>query len=143
MSYDWLKVLHVLAVISWMAGLLYLPRLMVYHCGCAVGSESDATFKIMERRLLKGIMTPAMLVSLVSGGVLIWLGSWSVVDIWLALKLVGVLLLVVCHGVMHRHVVAFARAERNYSARYFRIFNEVPTLLMVVIVICVIVKPFG
>ena len=143
MSYEWLKVLHVLAVISWMAGLLYLPRLMVYHCGCAVGSESDLTFQMMERRLLKAIMTPAMVVTLASGLLLIWLGNWSLVDVWLALKLAGVFFLVACHAVMYRHVVGFARGERSYSAGYFRILNEVPTLLMVVIVTCVIVKPFS
>jgi protoporphyrinogen IX oxidase len=142
-SYEWVKVLHVLAVISWMAGLLYLPRLMVYHCGSAVGSESDGTFMVMERRLLKAIMNPAMVATLLSGLMLIWLGSWSPGDVWLASKLVGVLLLVGCHFRLHQHVLALARGERNYSARYFRILNEVPTLLMVVIVVCVIVKPFA
>jgi protoporphyrinogen IX oxidase len=126
-----------------MAGLLYLPRLMVYHAGTVVGSESDATFKIMEKRLLRAIMTPAMLVSLLAGFGLVWQGPWWPMQVWLLIKLLAVGLLVVCHFVLARHVAAFAGGQRDYSARYFRILNEVPTLLMVVIVIFVIVKPFG
>lgn len=126
-----------------MAGLLYLPRLMVYHSACSVASESDATFKVMERRLLKAIMTPAMVVTLLSGGWLVRGGNWYPLDIWLMVKLAGVMLLVGCHVVLHQHVLAFARGERRHTGRYFRILNEVPTLLMIVIVVCVVVKPLG
>jgi protoporphyrinogen IX oxidase len=126
-----------------MAGLLYLPRLMVYHCDCDPGSDRDLTFKVMERRLYRAIMTPAMLVTLISGGLLIWLGGWDFSNVWLVAKLSAVLLMVVFHFVMGRHLGAFALGQRSHSGRYFRVLNEVPTLLMIVIVICVIVKPFG
>ena len=126
-----------------MVGLLYLPRLMVYHCAADVGSQSDETFKVMERRLLMAIMTPAMVVALIAGLGLIWVGDWSGQQTWLLLKLVAVGLLVICHFMLARHVSGFARGERRYSQRYFRILNEVPTVLMIVIVALVIVKPFN
>jgi protoporphyrinogen IX oxidase len=141
--YEWLKVAHVLAVIAWMAGLLYLPRLMVYHAGSAVGTEQDATFKIMERRLLKAIMRPAAAVALVTGAALIHVAGYGVGDIWLLIKLGAVVLMFAAHGLLEKHVVGFAHGERRYSGRYFRILNEVPTVLMIVIVIMVIVKPFA
>lgn len=141
--YLWIKALHVIAVMSWMAGLLYLPRLMVYHSDVAVGSERDGTFKTMERRLLNAIMTPAGIVSVLSGGSLIGLGGFEGSETWLVLKLLSVLGLVICHGVLWRHVAAFARGERWRAARFYRMINEVPTVLMVIIVISVIVKPFG
>jgi protoporphyrinogen IX oxidase len=138
--YEWLKVVHILAVISWMAGLLYLPRLMVYHTASAVGSEQDETFKIMERRLLKAIMRPAALVALISGAALIHFVGFGV---WLAVKLVAVVLMFGAHGVLEKHVGVFGRGLRLKSGRYFRILNEVPTVLMIVIVIMVVVKPFS
>jgi protoporphyrinogen IX oxidase len=141
--YLWIKALHVIAVMSWMAGLLYLPRLMVYHSDVVVGSERDGTFKIMERRLLNAIMTPACVVSVLSGGSLIGLAGFEGSETWLLVKFAGVLGLLVCHGLMWRHVASFARDERLHSGRYYRVFNEVPTVLMIVIVICVIVKPWG
>jgi protoporphyrinogen IX oxidase len=141
--YLWIKALHVIAVMSWMAGLLYLPRLMVSHSDVAVGSERDETFKVMERRLLNAILTPAGVVAVLSGGYLIGLAGFKGSETWLLLKLVSVLGLVICHGVLWRHVGAFARGERWWSSRYYRAINEVPTVLMIVIVICVIVKPFG
>ena len=139
--YQWIKVLHILAVISWMAGLLYLPRLFVYHAGVAVGSEASETFKIMERRLLKAIMTPAMVVAWVAGLLLAW-QSQAFSEGWFHGKLLAVLILSGCHGVMARHVKAFAADQNRHSGRYFRIFNEVPTLLMIAIVVLVVVKPF-
>jgi protoporphyrinogen IX oxidase len=141
MMYQWIKVLHILAVISWMAGLLYLPRLFVYHAGVTPGSEASETFKIMERRLLKAIMTPAMVVAWVAGLVLAW-QSQAFVDGWFHGKLLAVVILSACHGVMARHVKAFAADQNRHSGRYFRIFNEVPTLLMIAIVVLVVVKPF-
>jgi protoporphyrinogen IX oxidase len=140
--YEWLKVVHVLAVISWMAGLLYLPRLMVYHTASAVGSDIDGTFKIMERRLLKAIMRPAATVALISGLGLIHVAGYHLTDIWLVVKLVAVLGMLAAHGVLEKHVAAFKRNLRLKSGTYFRVFNEVPTVLMIVIVIMVIVKPF-
>ena len=140
--YEWLKVLHVLAVISWMAGLLYLPRLMVYHVASLVGSDQDETFKIMERRLLKAIMRPAAVVTLISGGFLLWLSGFSILEPWLAVKLLAVVALIGFHGHLESHVKSFGREERNHGSRYFRIINEIPTVLLIIIVVFVIVKPW-
>lgn len=140
--YEWLKVLHILAVISWMAGLLYLPRLFVYHAGSAVGGEQDLTFRVMERRLLKAIMRPAALVALLSGLGLIHVAGYALTDIWLAVKLVAVVLMFAAHGVLEKHAGEFRRDLRLRTSRYFRVLNEVPTVLMIVVVIMVVVKPF-
>jgi protoporphyrinogen IX oxidase len=140
--YEWLKALHILAVISWMAGLLYLPRLFVYHVNAQIGSEQDETFKVMERRLLKAIMRPACVVALLSGIALIHSAEFGLTDIWLCLKLVAVVLMFGVHGILEKHTGAFAVGSRSKSAKYFRVLNEVPTVLMIVIVILVVVKPF-
>lgn len=140
--YEWLKVLHVLAVISWMAGLLYLPRLMVYHVGSEIGSEQDLTFRVMERRLLKAIMRPAAAFALLTGLGLIYVAGFGLGDVWLVLKLLALVAMFAVHGVLEGHVKRFASGTQVRSSRYFRILNEVPTVLMVVIVIMVIVKPF-
>lgn len=137
----WVKVLHVLAIISWMAGLLYLPRLFVYHAAASPGSDLSETLKVMERRLLRAIMTPAMIVSWLAGLALgYFYGFFD--QAWFLVKLLCVVLL---SGV-HMHLAGcrrqFAADERRHDQRYFRILNEVPTLLMVVIVVMVIVKPF-
>jgi protoporphyrinogen IX oxidase len=141
--YEWLKVLHVLAVISWMAGLLYLPRLMVYHAESLVGSEQDVTFVVMERRLLKAIMRPAAVVALLTGLGLIHVAGYRISEPWLAIKLLAVVLMFAVHGFLEKHVAKFKRGARSRGHRYFRVLNEVPTVLMVVIVIMVIVKPFS
>lgn len=139
--YEWVKALHVISVISWMAGLLYLPRLMVYHSVCEVGSQQSETFKVMERRLLKAIMTPAMLASWIFG---LWamslIGAWH--DAWFVSKLFLVLLLTAFHGFASLWVKEFGRDERKRAQRFYRFANEFPTLLMVAIVILVVVKPF-
>jgi len=141
MGYLWIKAFHVIAVISWMAGMLYLPRLFVYHCDSPKGSIQADTFKIMERRLLKAIMTPAMILAWVLGLVLIWQGGW-IASGWLHAKVLLVLALSGAHGFMSRAVKDFA-ADRNVRpAKFYRMLNEVPTLLMIGIVILVIVKPF-
>jgi protoporphyrinogen IX oxidase len=141
--YEWVKALHVLAVISWMAGLLYLPRLMVYHADVGVGSERDTTFRIMERRLLKAIMRPAAGVALLTGLGLLHLGGWDLTSVWLVIKLVALVGLFGAHGMLEGHVGRFARGANEKSQRYFRVLNEVPTVLMIVIVVMVIVKPFA
>jgi protoporphyrinogen IX oxidase len=141
--YEWLKVVHVLAVISWMAGLLYLPRLFVYHADTAVGTEQDATFKVMERRLLKAIMRPASVVALVTGLALVHVAGYAFTDAWLVIKLLALVGLFASHGIMESHLIKFAKGLRVRSSRYFRVLNEVPTVLMIVIVIMVIVKPFS
>jgi putative membrane protein len=138
--YPWVKALHVIAVISWMAGLLYLPRLFVYHCQAEVGSVQSETFKIMERRLLRAIMTPAMIVSWAAGLVLITFQGGAIG--WMHAKLLMVVLMTAVHGAMALWVKAFAQDRNVKPQRFFRIANEVPTLLMIVIVILVIVKPF-
>ncbi|MGJ3262154.1 MAG: protoporphyrinogen oxidase HemJ [Salinarimonas sp.] len=139
-GYLWLKSLHVIAIIAWMAGLLYLPRLFVYHTSAAAGTPQSETFKVMERRLLKAITTPAMIVSVATGLWLAFLGGWWSQG-WLHGKLLLVLGLLVSHHLMARYVKAFAGDENQKSSKFFRVFNEAPTLLMIGIVILVIVKP--
>lgn len=141
--YEWVKAAHLVAVISWMAGLLYLPRLFVYHCGAEPGSAQSETFKVMERRLLKAIMTPAMIASWVFGLWLGWLtGAITAGDWWFWIKFAAVIGLSACHGLLAVHVRDFA-ADRNTRPHvYFRVLNEVPTVLMVVAVIMVVVRPF-
>jgi protoporphyrinogen IX oxidase len=138
--YVWIKALHVIAVISWMAGMLYLPRLFVYHCEAEPGSKQSETFKVMERRLLKAIINPAMIVTWLAGLYLAWSGNWFYAG-WLHGKLLLVLILSGLHGFFARCVKDFA-ADRNVrSQKFYRIINEVPTLLMIGIVILVVVKP--
>ena len=136
----WLRALHIMAFTAWMAGMWYLPRLMVYHAGVAVGSEASETFKTMERRLLKAIATPAMAVTLLAGVALASVqGQWQ--DGWLHAKLALVLLMLACHGILARHVRRFQADERPRPATWYRAFNEAPTLLFVGIVLLVILKP--
>lgn len=139
--YEWIKALHVLAVISWMAGMLYLPRLMVYHVDAAPGSIQSETFKVMERRLLKGIMNPAMIVTWVVGLYLAW-DAFAFKGGWLHGKILLVVLLSGVHGYLVGRVRDFAHDRNTRSGRFYRIINEVPAVLMVGIVILVIVKPF-
>lgn len=142
-GYPWFKSAHILAVIAWMAGLLYLPRLFVYHAAAPVGSDRSETFKIMERRLLRGIMTPAMIAALMFGlalaatpGIVNWHRGW----IWAKLALVAAL--VICHGALAHWRRAFSEDRNRHSPRFFRIVNELPTLALIAIVILVVVKPF-
>jgi protoporphyrinogen IX oxidase len=141
--YEWLKVFHILAVISWMAGLLYLPRLMVYHVASVVGGPEDGTFMVMERRLLKAIMRPAAAVSLVTGVGLIHVAGYGLGDVWLVVKLLALVGMFAVHGVLEKHTKQLAAGQRVRSGYYFRVLNEVPTVLMIVIVIMVVVKPFS
>lgn len=137
----WIKALHVVAVISWMAGLLYLPRLFVYHAVEAVGSEASERFKVMEYRLFRFIMRPAMIVSWLAGLWLAW-SSFRFMGGWLHAKLLFVVLLTVHHEFQGKWLREFAGDQRVHSQRFFRFQNEAPTLLMIGIVIFVIVKPF-
>ena len=139
--YLWIKAFHVIAVIAWMAGMLYLPRLFVYHCDAEKGSVQSETFKVMERRLLKAIINPAMIVAWVLGLYLAWDGGWFHSG-WLHGKLALVLGLSAVHGLYARWVRDFAADRNTRPARFYRVWNEVPTLLLVGIVILVIVKPF-
>lgn len=138
--YLWMKTLHIISVISWMAGLFYLPRLFVYHTGAEIGSDKSETFKIMERRLLKAIMGPAMHASWLFGLITVYLlGAYW--DLWFLLKLCLVVLMTAFHMRLSFHVRQFAKDENKNTERYYRIINEVPTVLMIFIVILVIFKP--
>ena len=142
-AYLWLKALHIVSVIAWMAGLLYLPRLFVYHAQAEPGSAASETFKIMERRLMKAIMTPAMVASAVFGGLLLMQldrAAWA--DGWIHAKLAGVAGLLLAHACMEGWRRAFACDANGHSAKFFRIVNELPTLLMIAVVIFAVVKPF-
>ena len=141
MLYDWLKAFHVIAAIAWMAGMLYLPRLFVYHCETQRGSIQSETFKIMERRLLKAIINPAMIATWILGLILAWQGGWFAAG-WLHGKLALVLVLSGVHGFLAKTVKVFARDGNVRPARFYRLINEVPTVLMIGIVILVVVKPF-
>ncbi|MBN9570684.1 MAG: protoporphyrinogen oxidase HemJ [Alphaproteobacteria bacterium] len=137
----WIKAFHVIAVIAWMAGLLYLPRLFVYHTETVPGSVESERFKVMERRLLRGIMNPAMVAVWILGPLLAWItGAWE--DCWLHAKFALVLILTFVHHLLGVWRKDFERDANTRTARFYRIWNEVPTLLMVAIVILVVVKPF-
>jgi protoporphyrinogen IX oxidase len=141
--YHLIKSLHIIAVISWMAGMLYLPRLFVYHTQVAVGSEASELFKIMERRLLRLIINPAMIASWVFG---VWLIIITGVgapggEQWIHYKLGLLLLMQLAHAMMARCRRKFANDENTYSAKFYRILNEVPTVLMIGIVLLVVMKP--
>jgi protoporphyrinogen IX oxidase len=141
MIYPWLKAFHVIAVIAWMAGMLYLPRLFVYHCAAEKGSIQSETFKVMERRLLRAIINPAMIAVWVLGLWLAWAGHWYDSG-WLQAKVALVLVMSGLHGFFARWVKAFAADANTHSQKFYRIINEVPTLLLIVIVILAVVKPF-
>ena len=144
--YAWLKAFHIIAVIAWMAGMLYLPRLFVYHCAAEKGSIQSETFKLMERRLLRAIINPAMIATWVFGLSLAWLGpdsqfGWFNAG-WLDAKIVLVLLLSAVHGLFARWVKDFAADDNRHSQQFYRIINEVPTAIMILIVLLVVLKPF-
>lgn len=140
-AYLWVKSLHILAVIAWMAGFLYLPRLFVYHCSAEVGSKQSETFKVMERRLLRAIMNPAMLVAWVAGLALAAnIDAWS--EGWFHVKLTLLIVLTVLHMVAARWRRAFAEDANRHSERFYRVMNEVPAVLMIGIVVMAVVKPF-
>jgi protoporphyrinogen IX oxidase len=139
--YLWLKALHIISVIAWMAGMLYLPRLFVYHADAPKGSPMSETFKVMERRLLKGIINPSMIVVFVTGPLLAylthyWQSPWLQIKFLLALGLGGI------HGYLARRLKIFARDANDRPAIFYRILNEVPTILMILIVLLVVLKPF-
>jgi putative membrane protein len=139
MLYLWIKALHIIAVISWMAGMLYLPRLFVYH---VEKPESGETFKIMERRLLRYIMTPAMIAAWVFGIAMIALNPAVMSGGWLHVKLICVLILSGLHGYFAKTVKSFANDANTKTSKFYRIINEAPTVLMILIVIMAVVKPF-
>ncbi len=139
--YLWLKALHVVAIVAWMAAMLYLPRLFVYHAEVGPGTPQSETFKVMEGRLLRYICTPAMILVWITGLILMFEGGWTKAG-WLHTKIALVLLMTGVHGVLAASTRRFAQDTNQKSARYFRILNEVPTVLLIGIVILVVVKPF-
>jgi protoporphyrinogen IX oxidase len=139
--YLWLKAFHVMAIIAWMAGMLYLPRLFVYHCEAEQGSRQSETFKIMERRLLRGITTPAMVTSWALGLWIAYDGGWYAWH-WLQAKVVLVVILSAIHGMLTRWTADFAADRNRHTQRFYRIINEIPAVLMVGIVLLVVIKPF-
>jgi putative membrane protein len=144
--YEWIKAFHIIAVIAWMAGMLYLPRLFVYHCSAEKGSVQSETFKVMERRLLRAIINPAMIATWLLGLWLAWNGpdsrfGWFAAP-WLHGKIVLVLALSALHGMLAKWRKDFAVDKNRHSERFYRIINEVPTVLMIGIVILAVVKPF-
>ena len=139
--YEWVKVFHIVSVISWMAGMFYLPRLFVYHFDSSIGSEQSEVFKTMERRLMRGIMTPAMIASWIFGiWLMVLLEAWQ--DGWFVTKFFLIILLTAYHGVCVGWMKEFARDERKRSTKFFRVVNEIPVVLMIFVVILVVVKPF-
>jgi len=141
--YPWIKALHVISMVAWMAGLLYLPRLFVYHADTAIGSPTAETFKVMERRLLRAIMNPAMIATVLFG-ILLALTP-GIVDWgrgWIYAKLVLVAALVYYHHKLARWRRDFERGENRRQPRFFRFMNEIPTLILIAIVVLVVVKPF-
>ena len=141
MSYEIVKALHIISVIAWMAGLLYLPRLFVYHANTSIGSVQAETFKVMERRLLKAIMTPAMIASFLFGGWMLALAPVLFLESWMQVKIAAVIGMAACHGIFAGMRRRLENDEPPRRARSYRIWNEVPTLLMVVTVVMAVVKP--
>jgi putative membrane protein len=139
--YLWLKALHIIAVIAWMAGMLYLPRLFVYHATAKAGSALSETFKVMERRLLTFIMLPAMIVTWIVGIVLLLQGQWLSAS-WLHVKLLAVVAMTILHGLFAHWVNEFRFDRNRHSQKFYRIVNEIPTGLLIVIVVLAAVKPF-
>jgi putative membrane protein len=139
--YLWIKAFHIIAVIAWMAGMFYLPRLFVYHCEAEPGSKQSETFKMMERRLLKIIINPAMIAAWLLGLLLIWLGGWYAAG-WLHAKLALALAMSALHGFYVRWMKDFAADRNHRTAKFYRLVNEIPTLLLIGIVILAVVKPF-
>jgi putative membrane protein len=140
-AYLWMKAIHIMAVIAWMAGIFYLPRLFVYHAAAKPGSDAAETFKVMERRLYSAIMTPAMIATWLAGLALATSGHFRA-DHWLSAKLVLVIAMTALHVWLGRRVRDFSADRNRFSSRLYRMVNEVPTLLVIGIVILVVVRPF-
>ena len=142
MHYDIIKALHILSVISWMVGLLYLPRLFVYHADSEIGTVRAETFKVMERRLLKAIMTPAMIASFIFGVWIVALNHGVVFETWFQIKVVAVLAMAACHGKFSKMQRLLENDVKPLPSKTYRIWNEIPTVLMIIIVFMAVLKPF-
>jgi len=142
MNYEWLRAFHIISVIAWMAGMLYLPRLFVYHVDAEIGSDKSEAFKVMERRLLKIIINPAMIAALIFGILMFVANPALLSEAWMHMKFTALFLMFGVHGVLAKNVKRFAADQNIKSTKYFRIVNEVPTVLMVIIVIMAVAEPF-
>jgi putative membrane protein len=141
MPYEWLQALHVISIIAWMAGMLYLPRLFVYHVGAKPGSELATTLETMERRLLRGIINPSMIAAYVFGIWMLVINPALLHEPFMHAKLAMIVLMQIVHALLARHRRHFAAGRNTHSALYYRILNEVPAVLIIVIVIMIIVRP--
>ncbi|MEZ5918381.1 MAG: protoporphyrinogen oxidase HemJ [Alphaproteobacteria bacterium] len=140
-NYEWLRAFHIISVIAWMAGMLYLPRLFVYHVDAEKGSDKSETFKLMERRLLRLIINPAMIAAWVFGGLMLWANPVLLKVPSIHVKLTGVLLMTLLHHAYVRWMKAFQKDENTHDAKFYRIANEIPTVLMIIIVIMAVAEP--
>lgn len=140
--YDWFKALHIIFVISWMAGIFYLPRLYVYHTKVEVGSKEDKMFQKMEKKLLRIIMNPAMILTYVFGLINAYIYGFEALGVWFHIKMTAVIALTIIHGLLARWRKDFVYGKNRYSERFYRIFNEVPVIAMIIAVFMVVVKPF-
>lgn len=141
-NYQWFKALHIISIIAWMAGMLYLPRLYVYHVKAVKGGELSETLKIMERRLLRAIINPAMLATFIFGGLMFSANPELIHQPWMHAKLLFILLMTGVHGAFSKWRKNFAKDENTKSEKFYRIWNEVPTVFMIIIVILAVAKPF-
>lgn len=140
--YEWFKALHIIFVISWMAGMLYMPRLFLYHSKAKVGSEMDQTFQLMEKRLLRIIINPAMILAIIFGLINANIYGFQALGTWFHIKMTSVIGLVIFHAFLSKQRKIFENGKNQYSENFYRIINEIPTILMVIAVIMVVVKPF-
>ena len=140
--YLWIKALHVISVMAWMAGILYLPRLFVYHAEATKNSELSETFKVMERRLLRIIMNPAMILTWVFGGLMLWADPGLMQNVWMHIKVTFVILMTGYHHALVKWFKAFREDANTRPAKFYRIANEVPTLFLIIIVIMAVAEPF-
>ena len=140
--YEWFKAFHIIAVIAWMAGIFYLPRLYVYHTRAKIGSEMDKTFQVMEYRLLKFIMNPAMIITYAFGLMTAYIYGFPALGVWFHIKMSMVLIITIMHGLMARWRKDFVMGKNTHSEHFYRVANEVPTIAVMIAVIMVVVKPF-
>ena len=140
--YEWIRALHIIAVIAWMAGMLYLPRLFVYHCEVKKGSKQSETFKVMEYKLLKIIMNPAMIAVWIFGCLMFWANPGLFGEGWMHVKLLGIVVMTALHHVFAKYVKIFAANENTKDHKFYRWMNEAPTIVMIVIVIMAVAQPF-
>ena len=140
--YEWIKTFHIVAMTSWMAGIFYLPRLYAYHAEVKVGSEQDKTFQVMESRLLRIIINPAMIATLILGLLLADIYGFRSLGVWFHIKMLAVVILLAFHGLLAKWRKDFVKGQNKKPAKFYKIINEVPVVFFIIIVSMVVVKPF-